>query len=289
MTSKRASLYVVFVFIAGWAFPSEAQFAHSGRTVGELVDELRDFDASFRAAVVSTNRPAGAVLIPAAGNTPGAGGTHFRTDLSLINYRTSQRVEVAWMPSGANNCNNPTRIIDLGSGWRYYDDFVGKTLNARGLGALLIVGVTAAGAVDPNARIDAVSRIWTLQPNASGSVSMPFPGVSASDLSGAVRTYIIGLRHDAQYRTNVGVVNLDSSGVPQRFVAEIYGLTTQGPGTATFDVPSCSMAQVGVPAGNWGPLLASVIPQGTPGMWSAYGATVDNLTGDGWIVQAIRE
>ena len=295
MVSKRASGLVVVavlsvVVITGFTLPSQAQEIYeSGRSVADLLEEVRTSQTEPGISVISTNRPAFAVLIPAAGNTTGNAGTHFKTDLYVMNFRsTQQRIEVAWMPMGGNNCSRSTSVITLNTGWRAYEDFVGRTLNTSGLGSLLLVGITSGGAVDSSARIDANSRIWTPNPTKfQGTVSLPFPGVNNTDLTGNVRSYILGLRQDGQFRTNIGIVNLSTTA--QRFQREVYGTTNPGPATNQVEVPGCSMVQEGAPAGTWGNLLASVVPLGNPVSWSAYGASVDNLTGDGWIVQAIRE
>jgi len=46
------------------------------------------------------------------------------------------------------------------------------------------------------------------------------------------------------------------------------------------------MKQVALPAGNYGDLLVSISTTATGFWWSAYGASVDNISGDGWVSHA---
>ena len=120
----------------------------------------------------------------------------------------------------------------------------------------------------------------------SGTTSQQFSAISYYDLFGDLSAFAIGLRHDAGFRTNAGVVNLDQ--VQRSWTMEIHPANGPRPSDVVMTVAPCSMTQTNIPAGNYGPVLLKWNPHnGTEeNWWSAYGSSTDNFTGDGWIVQA---
>ncbi len=160
-----------------------------------------------------------------------------------------------------------------------------QLLGKTGLGSILVFAELPNGNSDLNARLLGFSRIWSNQPNANGTVSLQFPAVSPQDSLSTAHGYALGLRHDGQYRTNVGIVNLDT--VARTWTVRIVGLNQTGQFNVT--VQPFSMMQVPLPAGNYGDLFLDL--QATSGSnfyWSGYGASVDNITGDGWVSRAIQ-
>src|SRR4051794_39255062 len=151
------------------------------------------------------------ILTPAAGSVQGANGTFFRSDINLINYAAhDQRVQLRWLPQGTTGNGIAIREMTINalSGF-VSEDFVTSVMAQTGLGTILITGVTADGGLDPTARLYATSRIWSNQPNlSSGTVSQSFPSIPTTSIS-STRLSLIGLRRDARYRLNVGVINLD--------------------------------------------------------------------------------
>ena len=121
-------------------------------------------------------------------------------------------------------------------------------------------------------------RIWTPQPGSAGSVSQGFPSVAFQDSLGSNAAYAQGLRHDTSFRTNAGVVNLDS--VAHTWTVDANG--TSGRTSFTITVPPLSMKQQVVPNGNYSDLILGFSTNDTGFWWSAYGAAVDNVSGDSW-------
>ncbi|HEX6159883.1 MAG TPA: hypothetical protein VF111_06935 [Thermoanaerobaculia bacterium] len=290
---KVRSAVLAVLLALSLALPAAAQQLTSDWTVGKLIEAvrakgpIREGGRRVQPNIVAVDWADYAFIIPAAGNVQGSGGTHFRSDVTLINYSdTPQRITVAWMPAGQNNCAAAVQSLTIGPGWRFYSDFVGQQLGRTGLGTLLFVAANDSGTlIDEDGEIDGFSRIWTNQPNATGTVSQPFGSYSTDDLFSTLQAYIIGLRHDSGFRTNVGIVNLDS--VEHTWDLEIHGAVTAGPGRFTMTVPGCALAQGGVPSGNWGPALVALKARSPgPQYWSAYASSTDNTTGDGWIVHA---
>src|ERR1700682_1552534 len=138
------------------------------------------------AQMVVTRSSAASILIPAAGSVPGGNGTYFRSDLTLLNYRSSdQRVQIQWLPQNVpGRTVAPVVLTITALSGLHAEAFVASILHQTGLGAIVITGVTASGAADPNAQLVATSRIWSPQPNAaSGPNSQQFTGIPIADIN----------------------------------------------------------------------------------------------------------
>jgi len=227
-------------------------------------------------------RPAPQILIAGSGSVQGANGTFFHSDIVLLNYRTvSQRVAFTWMPNG-QTAGPPTYLMVNANSGIISEDFVGTTLGQSGLGALLITGVDSTGTLDPSAQLYATERVWTPLPGSGGTVSQSFPPIATSDIN-LTRATILGQRLDSRYRTNVGIVNLDT-------VARTFDVvqTTDDPAaplnTTVVTVPPVSMVQIPLPTLTSSALQIAVQPEVAinPTLWMAYGSSVDNSTGDSW-------
>lgn len=227
------------------------------------------------------------VIVPVAGNTPGANGTHFRSDINIINLRNlAQRVAIYWLPQGQGGSVLPARIIDLNplSGFSS-ENFVNDVLNRDGIGGMQFAALTPDGAFDPNGLLHVTSRIWTPRPDGSaGTMSQTLPSVIGGDTTFAGVKAIFGLRRSTQYRLNAGALN--PSGTVQRFriTAHISG----GGGTDTqvteFDVNPRSIQQVTIGGTSSGTVqvLIENITGGAGGDWHGWASSVDNQSGDAW-------
>ena len=154
-------------------------------------------------------------------------------------------------------------------------DFVGR-LGLSGVGALVFIGIDSNGNVDPQASINAFSRIWTFQPGSQGTVSQSLSSTGFTDL-GLDQGVAPGLRQDSGFRTNVGVVNLDAN-------ASDFTIGATGDrksSTFSVHVPALSMIQVPIPAGDYGSVAAGFVSQRTGIRWVGYGSSVDDITGGG--------
>ena len=276
----------------GW----KVEIVPNGRQVAlETMANLEALEKRDRLSVSSVidNRADRALVIPAVGSVRGAGGTFFRSDITLVNYNdTNQRVQFVFLPSG----NPGGTIVAIGNipGGRppfTIADFVGTQLNQSALGALLILPLQAGSNTNPddNAAIDAYSRIYTPQPNTTrGTVSLPFAPVSPTHLFAEYEAILLGLRIDADFRTNFGIVNL-SPAVTLPFVVTVIPET---PGVGSIQIslslPPLSMVQQGIsgsPANGQVNILVNVnadIPR-DEFFWTAYASSNDNTTGDGYV------
>jgi hypothetical protein len=248
-------------------------------TVADLVRKLPKPDG-LRRKVINAESVSNGFIFAAAGSVQGAGGTFFRSDVTIVNHRDiAQDVGIAFMAQGVDNSNEPLHVFPFGANQPIVQDDLVGFLQKSGLGSLFVLAVNANGDPDTNGEIDGSSRIWTPQPGASGSVSQGFPSVSLLDSFGSATAYALALRHDTGFRTNAGIVNLDS-------VAHTWTVTVNGvhPPMSSFNitVPAFSMKQQVIPNGNYGNLLLAFETNDTGFWWSAYGAAVDSISGDSW-------
>lgn len=237
------------------------------------------------AAALTDIRSARLLVFPAAGNVRGANGEFFRSDVTLVSYNQAdhQHAIALWLRNGAPSSEEPPAIeITLDPNTYYtFTDFVGETLGVTNqLGTILIVPVDDLGDIDfANAAIDGYSRIWTNQPNATGTVAQPFEAVDPYSLFAFETASVMGLRQDAQYRSNFGIVNVDDE--DHQFVVRFLGETAQA--ERTIVVPAGSMIHTSIPAGNYGALAIEVDVDNVTAPWIVYGTSNDNITGDGWV------
>ena len=240
------------------------------------------------ASAITDSISARAFIFPAAGSTAGGGGTlFFRSDVTLVNYRsTDQQVLAGFWAQGSTNTLDFSHYKTLTLRANEYvtiQDFVAAVLKTSGLGALVFLPYTGSD-FDFNSAIDGFSRIYTKQPGSTGTVSQPFDAVDPDTLS---VQYIdegvaMGLRQDADFRTNFGIVNVDPS--PHVYKVSFVGEKLQT--TVTRTVPAYGMIQQAIPAGDYGAL--QILYQVTDASqdfvsWVGYASSTDNITGDGWV------
>jgi hypothetical protein len=231
------------------------------------------------------------ILIPAAGNLQGNSGTYFRSDVMIGNYRNAaQRVEARFIPAGQSGFSGPLVVLTIPANQSIsYRDMVGTVFNRTGLGSIELQTVDSGNNFDLNGRIDAFSRIWTPQPDSTrGSVSQNFGSMDLFQIVGNADAFSLGLRQDSQFRTNVGILNLDFSNA-HTWTVQVLG--TQGSTSFNITVPAFSLIQQSIPAGTYGDIEVVFIPPSSFGIldaWMAYATTNDNGTGDGWVSPATQ-
>ena len=229
------------------------------------------------------------LLIPAAGSTPGANGTFFKSDITLGNFADrAQAVRLTWLPQGVTATYSTTINLNARSFIRS-DDFVHDYLGQSGLGAILVTGVNGFG-LDPTASLYVASRIWSPQPGTTGTTSQSLPAILTSTIhtTDAALFALGGVGNGNGFRMNVGMVNLDPVNEQTLFI-----VFTQSPlpFAIPVKVPPMSMQQGSLGTTNFfNPEI--LITNGTDpatrsNLWVAYGSTIDNVTGDGWSQLAV--
>ena len=227
------------------------------------------------------------IIIPAAGDVPGAFGTHYRTDIHIINLKDAdQTVAIYWLPQARSGANigPKSMTIKARSGF-FSENFVDSVLDQTGLGAIEIVAIDINGVDDSTAQLHAVARIWTPEPNVpDGTMSQSFPALAISSASRATTKWIFGARRDEQYRLNVGIVN--TARERQRF--RITAIPNAGGASEVLDVElnARSMDQVGLRStsttGSFQITVVNLSDSANESNWQSWASSVDNVTGDAW-------
>lgn len=239
-------------------------------------------------AVVMPLAGAPQLLIPVAGNTPGANGTYFRSDIAIFNLAPrDQTVQVQWLPqTGGGSPSTKILTIPAQNGIRS-SDFVASMLGQSGLGSIIVTGMNSGGFEDLNAVLYVTMRVWSPEPGTLGTTSQSLPAIPTTFVGtqSAVLLAVGGADNPSNYRVNVGIVNLDPAN-PQKF--RIAMPTPIGPELPPVEmtIPPMSMQQVGLGSGisSTQKVLIQNITGGASqsNMWMAYGSSVDNVTGDAW-------
>lgn len=232
--------------------------------------------------LTSSNR----ILIPVAGDAAGANGTHFRSDIQIINFRNvAQNVSIWWYPQGQTGDAEPVRNLSISArSGITSEDFVSNVLQRSGIGAIEIVAIEADGAgIDGDGELHATARIWTPQPNvANGTMAQTFPAIAMSPSSVQTK-WIFGVRRTDQYRLNVGVAHNAPS--PQTFrITIIPSAAPSNIEVLELNVPARSMQQVSMPGASVGSVQVSIQNLSSPAstVWQGWASSIDNVTGDAW-------
>jgi hypothetical protein len=280
MRSVRSAVVVSLFALAVPLCAQDVRLAESGRTVAQLMGHVKEHIMLRRINVITGDFESNPFIIPVAGSAAGANGTFFKSDVTLVNHDLMPRaLVIAYFARGVNNGSAMTFIYNIAADSVVTEeDFVGRLLGKSGIGALLITALDSNGDIDNFASIDGFSRIWTKQPGSTGTVSQEFTAIDVND--NLVTSYGYGLRQDEGYRTNIGAVNIFDT--PNTFFVEVHG--TRGSNTLTIPVQAYSMDQVSAGPGIYGNFWIKVDSAGDNfNWWSAYGSSVDNTTGDGWV------
>ena len=235
------------------------------------------------------------VMIPVAGDVPGAFGTQFQTDVTIAN-RTQSAVQagVFWLPQNrSGSVTIPLRILTLPpNSTQFFPRFVTDTLNETGLGAFILRALNDDGSPNVNARIDVFARIWTPAHTGGGTYSQGVysattHGPGTDDLQ-PISAWVYGLHQSSGFRTNYGIVNMTN--VERTFDIDVIGQTGARL-QRTVTLPAASMIHEPLPQGqNFGQLTIQMVVQYSPfnlsPAWTGYGSTIDNITGDAWYSKA---
>ena len=248
---------------------------------------------SFPAAdAIETIAGSASLVIPAAGNVQGGNGTHFRTDVTIVNHDdVAARVAVTWIERDVATTGSPIFIEMAPRTVRVFDDFVGSILGRTGLGSLLLQTVDASGEPLATGSLDAFARIWTFQPGTEGTVSQPMYAMPEDSLrtQASRPAYVPGMKQTDRFRANLGIVNLDRTAA-QSYTVHLAG--TEGSTSFAVALAPFSMKQVAIPEGTFGDFYLVIVPDSGllnpfgESTFTAYGSTVDNISGDSWSVAA---
>jgi hypothetical protein len=281
-------------------------------------------------AMASNFRAADQVYVPAAGHLQGSSGT-FISDVFISNLSpdtVSVSVIYSTGPAGAQTAFN--NVITLGPNERQeiLDIFPNKLNLATGFGQLIFNGCKQGGNCDVNTcpmgtttgvcadfrDISVESRIYSIPPGANQATApttgqlfagIPWYNFVSSD-AGAVgldKVFITGLRNNAAYRGNIGLVNASQYSTTTLLVKLLNGPNGAQIGSTfsqtlaplghaqpsltamfgtSFSGATATNAYVTVEQTNTiktGDADANGCPNGCPAFF-AYGSVLDNQSGD---------
>jgi hypothetical protein len=225
-------------------------------------------------------------MITAVANTPGVGGTYWRTDLSLHNpHEFNLPVIIQFLPSGVDNWQADYFWIELYP-WETFNlwDVLGTDwFNFRGTGAMLVYADTAL-ACNPieDCHFLATSRTYTVTPDGPyGEYGQTISGVDVwQAVNWDTYGYAAGVLNDgAGFRSNVGVSSWSRDWTLVRLdVQDGDGVILA---THEFDVPPFSHVQERLDtAVEGGGLVFYVVDGPSDARVFPYASVVDQTTGD---------
>lgn len=211
-----------------------------------------------------------AVVIPIAGSSRGA-NARWSSDLSIRNNASgAQDVTIAWLPQSADDASFFN--VNVPAGQQVDIPNVVDKLNATGTGSILLFGASLDGSV----------RICSHRDDRS-PVCESIPGIGSADLDDSALMTVSGLRQDGQFRSSVGIVNLDAS-------SRAFHVTLTGERQSkSIDVvvPPYHSSRVWFDS-DFGSLTVHVTSIGPPSRWIAYGSVVDNASDAGTTIIGSR-
>jgi PKD repeat protein len=213
------------------------------------------------------------MVLPAVGHLPGVGGTYWRSDVTIYNPSSStMNIGMRYFAAGNDNSNATTRNVSVAAGRTVVlADVLQQFGISNGSGALELSWPNGISPI-------VTSRTYTTASN-GGTYGQSIDPVAAfgSDM------YVVGLRSDVSFRSNVGFVN-DGS---QPISVSLTLIASSGAPIATgfITMPPKSQSQYA---------LSSIFPNLTvanlggvtlqahsdSGTLFAYGSMIDNASGD---------
>ena len=226
-------------------------------------------------SAVRPSRPGVRQFIPIAGRGPGANGTFFMTDVRLLNRNSRmEQVTLIFTPSGADGRTDfaavnvvapPGEVIAL-------DDVVGSLFVSGGTGQLEILG-----------DIVAMSRTYTR--TAVGDFGLAAPPASEFAALGEEPMLIPQLESNVDSRTNLGWA--ETAGHSGTLRLRLFDSIT-GALLATTTHPLLPYSHAQIPIAGSGRMLAEVSIEEGGARVAAYGAVIDNASGDPMLIPAMR-
>ena len=224
-------------------------------------------------------------LIPVAAYTAGQGGSAWRTDVQIYNSTsTPLQMDIAF--------KGRTQTLEMTKATHIYENFLGNLLSLWGMGD------DSGPVVITTKSVTAPPQIWTrtYTQTPNGTFGQFIPAIRIDNLGGggAVNPgtyYMAGLRNDARYRTNIGLLNPNLT--PVAATVTVYDAAKFKIGDFTTTLQPFQLEQY--------PLISKVaaLPNNKPfsvkievpaGSWMVgYASFIDGMSNDPVYVQAVPE
>jgi PKD repeat protein len=223
-------------------------------------------------------------LVPAAAQTNGVGGSVWRTELTLFNGGSEPASgQFTFIPGGGAPVLTRSLFLGVNQSITYANALNDLFGLSNGAGA---IGIEASSATTTPA-IRVTSRTFTS--GSVGTYGQSVPNVSSDDLTSTL--LLTGLEADANFRTNIGLVNRSS--VPVGAGLTLYDANGNVVATTSVTIGANNFQQSSLgsffPAvnGRTFAALSMRVDAGSPNAISAYGSVIDNRTQDPVYVQAV--
>jgi PKD repeat protein len=223
-------------------------------------------------------------LVPAAAQTNGVGGSVWRTELTLFNGGSEPASgQFTFIPGGGAPVLTRSLFLGVNQSITYANALFDLFGLSNGAGAIAIEASSAT--TTPAIRV--TSRTFTT--GSVGTYGQSVPNVSGDDQTSTL--LLTGLESDANFRTNIGLVN--RTALPVNAGLTLYDANGSVVATTTVTVPEKNFQQSSLssffPAVNGRSFgaLSMRVDSATPNAVSAYGSVIDNRTQDPVYVQAI--
>jgi PKD repeat protein len=211
-------------------------------------------------------------VVPAAAHTPGAQGTNWVSDV-VVHNPSSQPIaaNLYFMERGGDNSGITGQRIDVaGETSVGLDDVVLDLFGSSSTSGAILVGAESTVRVS--------SR--TYNDDASGTYGQFIPGLPVTDGAGAgEQVFLIQLTRSPVFRTNIGWVNLGSSGLDLSI--QLVGADGVALGSHQASVPPYGYDQANdILPTNIDDAMAVVSTSSPDARFFTYASVVDNSTGD---------
>jgi PKD repeat protein len=223
-------------------------------------------------------------LVPVAAQTNGLSGSVWRTELTLFNGGSEAAAgQFTFIPGGGGTVLTRSLFIGANQSISFANALNDLFGLSSGAGAIAIEASSASST--PALRV--TSRTFTT--GSTGTYGQAVPNVSSDDLTTTL--LLTGLESDANFRTNIGLVN--RTGTPVSAGLTLYDANGNVVATAVVTVPENNFQQGALAtyfpavAGRTYAALSMRLDSASPNAVSAYGSVIDNRTQDPVYVQAI--
>lgn len=212
-------------------------------------------------------------VLPAVASSPGANGTYFRTNVTLVNPYVYHSLEIGirLLKNGQDNTSSPSATVNLRPGETVLlKDIVSSLFGFTGGGALILSSSDGFAFACSS---------WT---STGTSGTYGFAG-SGHDWTywGTAETFLPGLRNGGGFRTNVGLVS--TSAVETTVEVNIYD-STQKLGTRQVTLPPFGRTQFSVseiaPEFENAYAIVTGVTANPDTSWLPFATVIDNTSGD---------
>jgi PKD repeat protein len=223
-------------------------------------------------------------LVSAAAQTNGVGGSVWRTELTLFNGGSEgASLQLTFIPSAGGALQTRSSFLGAQQTVTYTNALLDVFGLSSGGGAIAIEATSASST--PSLKVS--SRTFTS--GSSGTYGQAVPSVTSDGLQAT--SLLTGIEQDADYRTNIGLVNRSASPLTATLAlfadnGTYLGATNVSVGANNFSQTSILTYFPGLSSGAWSRLSLSATTQSANAL-SVYASVIDNRTQDPVFIQGV--